>query len=269
VVPAPKRKVSPLYRRYEGILAEPRDGIDLPPLDQFADHEVPSWFRTVAPEKVWPKFISQLKAAHLNSDRDLALRLAALRKFFGIKHSYAGWIRDLALTLALRHERKKFAGPDKVSYASLFIEHGLNPEREDDEYRLLLALAGKHVPGFRFKKPEFVRGRLDDEELSVLILGFGAAIHDLDQDGQRVSANAIANRLTNEKFLNSIEPFEFSKDLKRVLKELANAERGRGRSASNKTLRNYWRAWKSAPDDLRDGKLSRLQLQMLRVCRML
>jgi len=268
-VPKTKRKVGPLYRRYEGILAEPREGIDLPPLDQFSDREVPPWFSAIAPVEAWPTVVRCLEAAHQDSRRDVALRLEALRKFYAIEVAYPGWIRDLTLTLAFRHERKKFAGSDKVSYAALFVEHGLDPERADDEFLLLLALAGKHVPGFRFRSPDINRGRLDDDDLTVLVLGFSAAIDNLRQTGGEVSANAVALKLSSRSFLATLEPADFGKDLKRVLQKLANTERGRERTASIKTLRNYFRAWSTAAGAFLQGRPSRLQLQLLRVQRRL
>ena len=126
---------------YTGALAEPIGWVPttLPPgMDEWSPDRCP-------PEHV-EKIRQYCLRNHAAQRKAFYCNFIALTNHFGIDRSRPGWGRDLALSLARRHEPGLFRG-ETVSYAELFKKYGIDPDQPDADFALAIKLACRTCPG--------------------------------------------------------------------------------------------------------------------------
>ena len=133
---------------YDGILATPVQDVLLLP-DSFVETP-PNWFLHIGgnPEQ-WLPFSRVVFKRLVEVYEQISARLKALCDHFGIDQSSSGWGRDLALSLAWRHEPWVFEGPH-VRYADLCRKLDINPDAHTGD-DLAMTLARRHVPAAKNK----------------------------------------------------------------------------------------------------------------------
>ena len=110
----------------------------------------PVWFVLKSlPEELWPTLWESILSIER---RQKALRLCALFQHYSIDLLEPTAAKDLALTLAIRHERHMLAEDGRAAYGKMFKCRNLDPNDPEADLVLALDLADKHVPGFKLDR---------------------------------------------------------------------------------------------------------------------
>ena len=190
-------------------------------------NEPPPWWRWLGyAEEAWP--IAVKEARKLEAETYLQ-SLNALFDHFGIVISALGAFEDLALSLAYRHERALLVQGKRISYSALCKRFDLNPDTEDADQRLALALAEKYVWAEKDKADDWAttdRGtRLSTLDFAHLVLAVVAVKEDLKRRGKRRSARAIADALRDKRALAKIIPQKAADSVLAALKGRSNKDK--------------------------------------------
>ncbi|ODT26159.1 MAG: hypothetical protein ABS54_07725 [Hyphomicrobium sp. SCN 65-11] len=217
------------------------------------------------------RFPGRLGAPLLRLDAELASeifaewldRISELCEQLDIDQSKSGWARDLALTLALRHE--ELIVGDRVKYSELFRKFGIDSSDANADFRLALLLAEKHVPGLGLKQRlpaavsdtdavgaamliiaiRAVRRRLEVQELKRRLevearAGRGARSTPLTST-RAIARVLLGAQARDEPALQSIMGVEAARLITTFLTSTGNDARSAGRTvaARDKALRKY------------------------------
>ena len=207
-----------------------------------------------------------------NARRASALMTAGWRKLmllcehFGISTDPLppGWSRDLALSLARRHESLFIKGSTRKC-SEIFAAYEVDPDQHegDADLALALALAHKHVPGLNYSHPEPAKSRLDTIQLVDLALAALAVKEHLTQRGEEVSDRKVASVLRSPAKLASSIPQPDAEAIAGMIETKGNDERGNPRPLSDRAIRGYLRQMREAWNAFRDGRANSLQVQFV------
>lgn len=261
-------KTSPRRRRshYSGPLAEPM--FWEPPLPALTDTPPAGCSPQTAEIHTAMKVeIKEHNARQIKAVLEAQLRkLILLCEHFGIS-TYPlrpGWSRDLALCLARRHEFL-FAKVSNRTYSEIFATFGIEPDRHDGDadLALALALAHKHVPGLAFSHSQPSQRRLETLHLTKLVFAGVAVRNHLQQAGKSTADRQVAKILLSTEELQSIIPKLAANAVAEIVKNSGNDDRGKSRSLSERTLRDYLRQMREAVPAIRAGSATALQDQFV------
>lgn len=254
---------------YTGALAEPIEWAPpiLPP-GKFAQI-TEDW-----PSKVSENWRTAVERAQQEDARNRELELCAsvsklvtLTEHFSVDRSRPGWSRNLALSLAQRHEPglKRRAGV--FAYAELFAMYGIDPDQPDADFPLALALAQQHVPGMRFKPPEPRQSRLSTTDLIRFTLAVVAVYEHLEQTTGRSSDRKVVAILRDPRRLQKIVVAAVASEVTRLIQSGGNGGRFERGPLSDRAIRSYLRQMRTALPDTREGRATTFQQQF--VCEVL
>lgn len=189
-------------------------------------------------------------------------RLVALSDHFNIDRSLPGWSRNLALSLAYRHEPDLNRGAG-VLYAELFARYGIDPNQPDADFPLALALAERHVPGLRLESRKSRQSRLSTIDLIRLVFAVVEVREHQKQASGEGSDREVVAILMDNKRLRSIIPVAAADEVTSMIKSHGNDRRNMNGSLSDRTLREYLRQMKSARQCYREGTANDFQKQFV------
>ena len=155
------------------------------------DQQPPGWEK-LFPKKLWPRVVMDLR-----KQEQQAWRLAheALFHHFGTMISTPGAWRNLALSLAHRHERELLVSGDCVCFSALCEKYGVDPaDYECADQTLALKLAERYVwPELEPPSPKLADWgtRWSTEDLARLVWAILAAASVIKGSGHKGSDRAL------------------------------------------------------------------------------
>lgn len=234
-------------RKYSGILRQPiawhppvaPPGVDpdCPP-----DVKVPeSWGGSKNWPDLWRRTVLECQRrdaeAELEVREQSKARLLALCKHYGVELGGKGWAIELALSLALRHEKEFVDGRGRVRWRQLCEHEGVDPDNPVHLGGLVLRLASRWVPGFQLQQPP---RRPDTRQLIDIFTAIAAIADHLERSGQLVSAHAVATILLDKKEIRKALSKQAADNIEDVMKACGNKKKsGKSPMMSERTLRNY------------------------------
>lgn len=196
----------------------------------------PGWVKLFGfSKKVWSLVVMDLR-----KQEQQAWRLAheALFHHFGMMISTPGAWRNLALSLAHRHERKLLVSGQCICFSALCEKYGVDPaDYECADQTLALKLAERYVwPEIDPPSPKLADWgtRWSTEDLARLVWAILAVASVLEGSGKGGSARAIATAIQDQKGLAKIIPKGAAANVHAILASHGNRARG-GRSMSRET----------------------------------
>lgn len=164
-------------------------------------------------------------------------RISALVAHFGLDMRRPGWDRDLALSLAIRHEREAL-GERGTFISAVFRKYDLDPTTDDD-FSLALQIAFKHVPGFSLRPPDEVSCRLTVLEFVRFFIAVAAIREHAKASGTSFSDRQVAEILLNKNKLSQVLPPIATDKLCEIISGKGNRKRLRKERLSGRTIRQY------------------------------
>jgi hypothetical protein len=212
------------------------------------------------PGNPWRGF---LRAAQIEARRSFAKDVTDLFEHFDIDASAPGAWRDLALSLAFRHERHLILTGERFCFAALCQRYGVNPDGDDDCVKLALDQAKKYV----WDEIDADSDNLDDwgtrlssADLACLVMGVVSARAYI---GTSASVRKIAALLQDRNRLQNVVPKAAAESIQLVLARRANIGRdGLPKSPDSWLRHKLIPQIEGLPAALRSGGLSRLQMQL-------
>lgn len=248
------------YKPYDGILVEPIESLIVTRKGDAS--RPPTWYKI---RKYSKKKWSQLQSVDERSQKSQrAKRLDALHRHYGIDPSHPGSSKDLALTLAVRHEQ--FRGEHgRVTFWQLYNKYGIDPASPDADKELVLQLAEKHIKGFEIVQ-RIPRGQnrqtvwSNDQLLALFSLTAKIGLALRIREGRSPSARGIAKVIVSPTRPNGI-----TSDVWEEAKELRRQCYG-NRKLSYDTVRKDVGSILKARESYLDGKANHLQSQLIFEC---
>ena len=148
--------------------------------------------------------------------------------------------KDLALSLAYRHEQDLLVQGNRICYAALCERYGVNPDKEGSDTSLALALAHKYVGseiGPSRRRPDDWGTKFNTLELTTLVIAVGSVKDHLHRNGERASVRAIAECLQDEKRLARVIPKKAAEAVHAIFLRRGNKSRGMSKPLSDTRLR--------------------------------
>jgi|GEM_PF-6349489 len=253
--------------RYSGILCEPVK-LAKPCCPPSATEVPPSGLSPLWTE-IWPLAVQrarrhdELKSQHeLDALHD---RFWALVDDLDIVPFQPGWIRDLALTLAWRHEQEAFidAGKKPFAISRVFTKFDIDPDMPSSDLQLAQKLASRHVPGFGLAPPDQPKCRLNNDELECLYLAALTLREQLHQGSRPASIHEIAQVLKAPRRLEAFLTEREVGEVKRLINERGNNRRATPGPLSDRTLRGYISDIFGAWDKYLAGTQNAIQTQLI------
>ena len=268
---------------YDSILARPVQDVLLLP-NSFGEAP-PTWFlRLGGSTELWKPLRKAIFERLVEVGGEIAARLKALCDHFGISQTRSGWERDLALSLARRHEPWVFEGPH-VRFAELCRKLDVDPESSGRD--LALQLGRLHVPGFRMRAPKvpdqlymclqpsipglrpgdraLTYDRLSTRDMVYLFFAAGLAREYLKHSGERDSDRRVAQLILNDPAFFDPAP-EFAREVAAIVQNRGNrkaGKRGLENRVSDRVLREYLALMRTAYSRLQQGNASEFQRRYL------
>lgn len=252
------------HRYYHGILAAPM------PLQRDV---VPAGL-TLDPPAGLPQFLAEIwseaiiKGREEDSRRRIAGlqayfdRIAALWDHFEIDPKRTGSSRDLALSLAYRHEPKVLRCRP-IRYSELFERYSINAKEPEADFVLALKMAHKHVPGFAIELVKLPKARLSTIEIIYLLLAVALVDASLKSLGKSASDRQIAATIMCPKELSAILPKTTFDCVTAVISRRGNKQRITPRPLSDRALRSYIAQFRSARRCFNENRATAFQLAVI------
>ncbi len=171
-----------------------------------------------------------------------------------------GWARDLATRLAKQHEAEFFRG---CRMSDLFDKYDINPDQPSADQDFAIAIAVRHVPGFRSKLPERPKSRLSPVEIIELIAASERVREHLKAKGGQGSDRQIAEILSDPDRLSSILSEQSARSIEGIIKSHGNQRRTNKGVLSERTLRSHMRQIRTLREDFFRNRASSYQMQIL------
>jgi hypothetical protein len=226
----------------------------------FRPEEPPTWFLRLGHTADEWRRVAEGQQKRL--DAEWWQGVLAVYDHFGIEFSAPGAHKDLALSLAFRHERKELLQGQRVCYRALCERYGVDPDEPLAEVTLAYKLMNRFVR--REKKqsePSTNPGtRFATNELILLMVAVARAKEHLVNNGKNVSVRAIARCLRDRDCLAGI--FSLAESIQAILSRRGNKAKGIPQPLSDRRLRQIINEIEMLEAPVRDRKLSDLQPQL-------
>ena len=226
----------------------------------------PSWWETFghSPDD-WRRVVEIAKKKAFENWWQLVLAVYA---HFGIEFSAPGAHKDLALSLAFRHERNLLVQGGRICYAALCERYGVDPDEQGAEVTLVFALVRKYVE--REKSDGPLRSddwgtRFSTVELASLTMAIGEVKDHLLGKNEDASVHAIARCVQDQKRLAGIVSDKAAKYVHGIMLRRGNKSKGVPKPLSEKSttrLRQIIHDMQTLEVALRSRKLTAVQMQL-------
>lgn len=213
----------------------------------------------------WIRELQQL----MRSEWDYSLHcFRSVYEHFGINFSDPGAHRDIALSLAFRHERDLLIRGPRIQYSAICERYGVKPDEEDADHSLALALITKHVWGERptgeatFRDWQAETG-FTTADLTKLYTTFLVVEQHLSADGKPPAVRAVSNLLRDQKKLAAIIPRRASDAIHAILVGVGNRAKGEAKKLGDTRMREIIEEMRDLRQACEKRKYTPLQLQLL------
>jgi len=189
----------------------------------------------------------------------------AVYNHFRIDFSAPGAHKDLALSLAFRHERKLLVRGGRICYAALCERYGVNPDEAWSEVNLAHALMEKYVQGEkRYSEPKSNnRGlRLSTGELALLFVLVAAVKKHLLRNGKDGTVREVVRCLRDRKQLATVVSTKLAESMHAIFLKRGNKDKGTPRLLSDRRLRQIVGEMEIIEAPVKNRDLTPLQLEV-------
>lgn len=229
------------------------------------DRPPENWLKPEFAADMWRRAVLDVRRADsrafCNGLKAFGDRILALFEHFGFDPGEPQSSLDLAVSLAARHETDEYG---RIPFEHLCQREGVDPSDEGDCMHLALQLAHRHIKGFQIELPKRPNYRYWTIDSVGLFLAIAAVMEHLKQSGHRVSDRKVAEIILDKKRLALIIPAAAARSIHNILAESGNRYKGNTpRSLSDRALRGYLRAMRTAWRDYCDGSASQFQRHLV------
>jgi hypothetical protein len=187
-------------------------------------------------------------------------------EYFGISFFAPGAHKDLALTLAFRHERDLLVQGNRICWRALCERYSVDPHKEGSDVTLSLALVDKYVAGERRRsepQSDDWGTRFTTAELAFLTIVVAYVREHLLNIGEDASVRAIAKCLRDRQHLAEIISAKTAQSVQAMLLRRGNKSQGASKPLGDRRLRQIISDVQGLGSVLKSGRnLTLVQMQL-------